>query len=252
MNSILSPFRAVQGKLPTKAELGNWPTQKFFSFLDFCNHFMILEKGGHRISITTEKIREMEKIMRGPTHPYQEFLFRINQFSTDPESTQRKFLYKHGAFMRNVLGYLKMNPAIITEEMRAIIEPNNRFNWCLRLTKLQMTRVGAEVIVPDTLDNVMYKKKQVQSPNADKMLIDSLIKVANVFDMIAGSIKKKDIESMTPSQKIMALSKLSFVHATARNFKPGSAVFQKINVFQAGKEELESALLDFSKVKDEQ
>lgn len=245
MSTELQPYAAITGTLPSRRELSEWNTRKFLLFLDFCELFMIRDGDDYKITITEDRLKHAERFLAVPHHAFQEFLWRVNQFSTDVNSTPRKFFYKHAAFMRQVLGYLKLNPAAITDEMRAIIEPNPRYNWCLKHTKVQTLRSGAEVVTADTLDNVSYQKQQVQAPNAEKMLVDAIIETTNLYSLIAKSVKKKDIEELKPMEKINALQKLSFVLSTAQKWKPTALVFKQLNVHSAGKDDLEKALLSF-------
>lgn len=252
MTSPLQPFAAIAGVLPSRRDLSEWNTRKFLLFLEFCELFMVREGDDFKISITEDRLKHAERFLAVPHHAFQEFLWRVNQFSTDVDSTPRKFFYKHAAFMRQVLGYLKLNPAAITDEMRSIIVPNPRYNWCLKHTKVQTLRSGAEVVVADTLDNVSHQKHQVQAPNAEKMLVDAIIETTNLYSLIAKSVTKNDIKELKPMEKISALQKLSFVLSTAQKWKPTALVFKQLNIHSAGKDDLEKAILNFAEEESQQ
>lgn len=242
-NPHLNPYRAVQGILPTKREIQNWPYDKFMDFLRFVDFWT----DGDVIKVTKEKREEMEKLaFETPHHPYQEFLWRIDHFLLNPEATSRKFYYKLAAMIRQVGGYLKANPGMVDEEMKKLIEGNPRLEWILKHFKVVETKIGAEVVMPDTTEEVGFQRGQSPVPKAEVTMMESLMKVASVFDMLASSIKPADIRGMEVKDKIQAMSKLSFIFTQAKSMKPNTAVFKQLNIYRASKEDLEKSLMDFA------
>jgi len=243
-NPHMNPYRAVQGILPTKREIQNWPHDKFMDFLGFVDFWVV----GDMIKVTEAKRTEMEKLaFETPHHPWQEFMWRIDHFLLNPEATSRKFYYKLAAMIRQVGTYLKQNPAMVTDDMKAIIEPNPRLKWILPQFKIIETKIGAETIVPDTQESVGFENKNVpMQVDAELSIMASMFKAANVFDMLVSSIKPSEIKSMEVKDRINAMSKLSFVFNQAKNMKPNARVFKQLNIFRAEKEDLEKALSDFT------
>lgn len=86
--------------------------------------------------------------------------------------------------------------------------------------------------------------KSIEEMSAKEVLVDSINKVARVYNLIAESITQTEIKSMSVRDKILALQKLSHIHEVAnKNIKGNSPTFQQINVFKAGREELEAAIM---------
>ena len=243
------PYSFIQGTLPRKRDVSEWKEEKFLEFFKLVQFFMV----GEMITITKEKCIELQNIIQDYHHPWAEMAYRINSFTYDKDYTTRNFYNRLTSTVRLVGMYLKQNPAAISEEMKKAIEPNPRLNWILKTYKTVETKVGIPITVPDTRETVGLTPHNTPAPKTPEVsLMESMLKTANVFDMIVGSIKKKDMEDMGIKDKINALSKLSFIWTAARNMKPQTAVFKQLNVYSAKKEDLEKSLLEFSQERDEE
>lgn len=243
MSKKLHKFRAVQGSLPRMSELYDWDERKTLAFLTWAASFLNEDKT--RFVFTEKTIKEAEKKLEEPTCPEQEFLYRINLFTTDLDATPRKFFYKFNTFLRNVLNYLKQNPAYVTDEMKSIMESSPRMAWALSHFKSVETKTGAEVVVRDTQETTGIKRTTVRQDTPEVRMLEGMFHVANIFEEIARSIKPKDIKTMSVKDKIGAISKLAFMFKVQQNFKPNSQVFQQINIYKAEKDDLEKAILDY-------
>lgn len=240
-----NPYRAVEGTLPRKRDVQLWSHDRLMDFFRFVTYFMdgdvVRPTGKNRGWLETEMAVH-------PTHPWAEFMWRINVFTRNRQGTDRKFYYRLSATMRLIGMYVKSNPALMTDEMRGLLGKNPRLNWIIPHFKAVKTRLGPEVVVPDTRMTVGFQKETTKALNPEVSYMESMLKAANVFDMIVTSIRKSEIAEMTVKDKVNALSKLSFVFSQARNMKPNSQVFKQINVYKASKEELETAIMDFNTV----
>lgn len=237
-----NPYRAVQGTLPRKREVQEWSHDRFTDFLAFVTFFVDKDI----IKVTKVKRQAVEEYLNIDYHPWQEFLYRINCPLDNPEATDRKFYYRLASMIRLVGGYLKQNPALVTEEMKEGIKDNPRLNWIIPHYKVVDTAIGAEVVVPATLDTTTFVKRTTSPLNAEVTFMETMLKTANLFDMIVSSIKPSEIRSMDIKEKIAALSKLSFIGTNLRQMKPTTQVFKQINIHKANKEDVEKAILDFA------
>lgn len=244
MSKKLHKFRAIQGSLPRMSELYDWDERKTLAFLNWAASFLNEDKT--RFVFTEATIKEAEKKLEQPTCPEQEFLYRINLFTTDLDATPRKFFYKFNTFLRNVLNYLKQNPVYITEEMKAVLESSPRMAWALSHFKTVETKVGSEVTVRDTNDVTQIARRTVKQDTPEVLMLEGMYAVANLFTELAKSIKPKDIKNMNARDKFTALAKLIPMFRVQQNFKPNSAVFQQFNIYKAEKDDLEKAILEYA------
>lgn len=234
-----SKWKIVQGKIPTKRELADWKPDHYIHFLRFCEHFIVQKEDGHLIvSVTKERWRSAEQILAMPDHPFQEFLYRINRFTFQPDASEKKFNFKFGSMMRFVLGYLRDNPILISDEMRKIIEPNEKLNWCLKTTTITQTPMGP-ILTPNEMGGSIAPLEQ--------RLMESVNKAINLFDLLTGSIDAEELKKMSVKDKLAAVARLAPFLNSAKNFKPGKQIFKQINIHTSDRETLESALLAVAK-----
>ena len=245
-------WRAVQGKNPTKRELVTWNEGQWICFLRFCELFIVKsdertkDGSGVSLKVTDAKWREVEGFLDMPDHPFQEFLYRIDKFTYDPTATRMKFFWKLASMVKFVLGYLKTNPSIVTTKMREIIEPNPRFNWCLVQTKIVETAVGA-IVVPDKEERVTNHPKNMDIVSYEQNLADAVTKTTNLLIRLVDSVKPEELEKMPVKDRLMAIGRMSYLFSVGKHFKINSKIFNNININAASREELENAMLDFSK-----
>lgn len=245
-------YRAVRGSLPARRDVAVWEEKKFLDLFDFINHFIEPNRGSVSVIVTKEKWAAAEKVLELPYHPWQELLYRIDRLTKDTRFNSGSIYIRIAALNRAVLGYLKNNPAAVTEDMRKVIEPNPRLNWCLRHFNDTTTKIGAEVVMPNNTDATGTHPVPIKTRSPDRIMLEGQMHVFNLFELIAGSIKAKDIKDMDARDKIAALQKLSFIFSVSSKFKANSQTFINLNVNAAKREDLEKALLDFGKHKDQE
>jgi hypothetical protein len=244
-------YRAVRGSLPSRRDVAEWDEKKFLDLFDFINLFIQPNRKSVSVIVTKEKWLAAEKVLDLPYHPWQELLYRIDRLTKDTRFNSGSCYIRIAALNRAVLGYLKNNPAAISDEMRKIIEPNPRLNWCLRVYTDTTTKIGADIVLPNTTDATGVYPKPIAVRSADKIMLEGQRHVFNLFELIASSIKPKDVKDMDVRDKIAALQKLSFIFNVASKFKANSQTFINLNVNAAKREDLEKALLDFGRHKEE-
>lgn len=237
----------IQGFLPRLTDIAKWDEQRFIDYIDFCEFFLDgPKKDTYRV--TQIKLNAMKKLIEDDYNPnWHEFAIRINKWEV------QGYMQKLLAFSRIVFGFLKRNPAFITETILKRIEENPRFNWCLVNFKIDKTRTGIEIIAPQTLDNAGNaggSKQIVSGREPERLFLDSAYKLMNIINTVASSIKPADIKKMKTTEKIKALRELSYVFTLTKGYKPNSQIFQQINVYSAGREDLEKAILDYAEPKD--
>jgi hypothetical protein len=245
-------YRAVRGHLPRRRDLAEWKEGQFLDYLLFVEHFCQVNPKTNDISVivTKEKWLQAEKTLDLPYHPWQEYLYRIDRLTKDTKFHAGSCYIRIAAFNRSVLGYLKNNPAAVTDKMRAAIEPNPRLNWCLKHFKVE-EHGGADIVMPETSDTTGKFVAPISQRSPDKVMLEGQLQVFNLFELIAKSIKASDIKDLDVRDKISALQKLSFIFNVSAKFKANSQTFINLNVNAAKREDLEKTLLDYAKHKEE-
>jgi hypothetical protein len=244
-------YRAVRGALPRRREVAEWKEQQFLDFINFIEHFCEPKRGTLSVIVTKAKWEAAEKTLDLPYHPWQEILYRIDRLTKDTRFNAGSIYIRIAAYNRAVLGYLKNNPAAVTDEMRKKIEPNPRLNWCLKQFTDTTTKIGTDIVLPHTTDATGSYPKPIAHRSGEKMMLEGQMRVFNLFEIIAGSIKAKEVKELDVRDKISALQKLSFIFNAAKSFKANSQTFINLNVNAAKREDLEKALLDFGKHKEQ-
>lgn len=242
-------YRFVKDTLLRTFDVQTWEEEKFLAFLSFLDSFYEVVYGKGKLAVTVVKIQLLEqKLSEFPDNPTAEFMWRVNRWSEPFDGdVHKKFYIRVANMMRIVFGYLKQNPAVITDAIKEHCKGKIQYEWILTNTRIVTTKMGATVVEHDPTGFTGNSMQAAGYANADKVMLDSILKVANVYDMIASGITKKDIEKLNVKDKINALQKLSFIHTVTKNFKPNNNTFKQINIYKAGAQELEAALLDFTK-----
>lgn len=242
-------YRIVKGILLKNADVQAWDETKFVSFFDFLDRFYVVLNGKGKLNVTLEKIQFCEQqLTEEPEGSFAEFMWRIDRW-TEPfdGSIHKSFYIRTANLMKIVFLYLKNHPELITDAIKEHCKGKVQYEWILSNTRVVTTKMGAEVVEHSHGGYEGNVPIRAGYADADARMIDSILKVANVYDMIASGITKKDIEKLNVKEKINALQKLSFIHTVTKNFKPNNNTFKQINIYKAGKDELEAALLDFTK-----
>lgn len=231
------PNRAVKGKSLNYAELSDWTPEKFISFFDFISFISVYTK---EASITPEVLTQIQN------HPNKEFLARFdipfNEYA--PQIIARRIRDVVMQLSSIVGRFLKENPGLMTESMLEVTNRIPRFKSLSAHFKVVQTDTGAIVIEPNNA--VEYIPQAVKSANAEVGLMEVVLKTTNVINIILDSINPRDIKSMETKDKIAALQKLSFIFTHSKQVKGNTNTFNKINIVNASKDDLEKAVMEFT------
>lgn len=228
-------YRSVKGKFFTQRELASFSPERYVTFLRFCEQFMVPSEEGPKYSNNKELWLKSEGVLQMPDHPFQEFLWRINFFSTDPNSSYRKFFAKLLTLMNTTLKFIQRNPSVVSDEMRKIMEMYPRFSWALTQT----------AIVPTPAGDVVVQKNGVAP--YEQQLAEAAIKTTNLLTRLVDSISEKDIIKLSPRDKLIAIGRLGYLFTIAKNIKPNKQIFNQINIHGQSREDIEKSLLALTK-----
>ncbi len=246
----MNPWKAVIGKLPTQTQMLDFTADRWFSLLQFIEFFIEFKdrKGNSRVedrfTVTAAKIAEMEKYLESPGHPFQEWMYRIDIWSDD---NHKAFYYKFINLARIALSYLKRHPSSITPPMEELMQKYpNRMGRALLQYKVVDTGNG-EVVSRDKMMTEGNGNKQTPTTmqSVQVKMMNSLVKLADLYEDLSGSISKSELKDMETKDKLNALSKLSFIFGMAQK-KVGPSHFTQINLNGSTKD-VEKAMLDYVK-----
>lgn len=241
------PHRLIRGRNLTFDTIKEWPSKKF---MDFFNFFMFcaVKRPGTSVELPMEKILKLEQ-----TPDWEEFIIRFNVPLRDyPQNViETQYNKKMRANVNLVGRFLKAYPAFVDPSLKEFIDQYPKLHFITKHFKVEETKSGAIVILPDTtvIDDPLSVKDNlpaVKMKESEISLMESMLKVASVFDMIVSSIDVKQIKSMDVKTKIASLQKLSFVYTQSRNMKPNSTVFKQLNINTTKAVDLEKAVLAFA------
>jgi hypothetical protein len=250
-------FRLVEGQNIKVRELPDWSEDKMLAFIKFFQFFINPETDKMRVN--QERIEEFE--IRSEVEPYfMEWRARIgldlDKIKKMPiqqkMTTLNQYKMRVMTMQRNVLGWLKNNPHMITLEMRDMMCRTERMSWALKDYKIEETLIGAPIVVPDNrettdpeLANVDAKRTNLTIPELNYQR--SITQLAAIAADLTKGLKKKDLDKMTAKDRIKSAIDITNALAKAMSaHKPQQQVFKQLVIHKAGVEDLEKAMLDYN------
>lgn len=207
---------------------------EIFNILDFC-----YDKETHKYKVTRETILALEQYQDN-SELLRDILKRINRYSTDEDFNPKSFYMRMNTILRVLKLGINKQPDLLSPLTVSRVRLKPEYKW----VDVLYDGNGAprqNILIPET--HVMPVESPINQAQAD--MASALTQVANVYTMIAGSITYEEIQKLKTMDKINALKSLSYIHSSVGKFR-GSMKFTKINITKGNKEELESAMLDFS------
>lgn len=241
----MNRFRAVTNTLPRRYDISQWNEDRFLQFFELVNAFT--EEG--TIKIKSEVLLAQEQKALSGTYPFLEEMFhRMNQFTTDPNATPRKFYMRFTNVVRNVGEYIKLNPSKVTDPMRAIIEPNPRMAWMLNHYKIKETKMGIKVVDTDNLETVdRGNTSRVANPKDPQLqILESMLELTDALKHLTKGITQKDIKKLSVKDRITLSSRIIELVSKGKSYKPNIGTFKQIVIHKADRDDLEKAILDMN------
>ena len=234
----MNPYELIAGRQYKHAEYRNLTPERWMLLLRFFELFLVKQPIAENPNEFIEEFRvnqiELEKYESNDD--YKELFYR-NNGGSDSKSTN-----KMRSFCLNALAFLKKNPGMVTEEMRAFITIRHPklWGWCLKQYDTVMTP-GGEIVVRD--ETTPQPITNPTLPSVQAKMMSSLVKLADIYDTLAGSVSSHDYKSLSAVEKFKALKDLSFIFSTAaKKVTPNS--FTQINISTTSIKEAEAAMLD--------
>lgn len=239
--------KKIQGHLPTKREIIDWPESKLMAFLQFIQFFS--PDGVFKVTIETIAAAEG---LAGEQPWWDEFMRRIDVMPGVEDGTVKKFYFRFLALTRVPLGWLKENPHVVTEKMFEIMDKNPRMQWASRNFKMVETEMGAQIVMMDQDELTDPGRKNatgdhIQVKNPIALFEEAKLNMLTALTALSKSIPAAELKAMTVKDRLAAFDKLMNTASKIMGQKaPNSVVFQQINVNKAGRDELERVALGYA------
>ena len=248
--SILNKYQAIQGEIPRQYDISNWTEKQFLLLFGMVKYLIVTSKTGKdTITINNVSWHAAEEKYLDGQHPFEEeMMYRIGHFTSDPAFHGRKCFFKFRTLITMVGNYLKKNPAAITEDMAVVINSTERLSWITKHYKEIQTKIGGTAVVPDTRNTTDASEilPTAAPKNLEVRFLEAKLTLINTLEIMLGSINKKDLKDLPTKDKLTLGLKILDELQNASKSKNISTTFNKINVYQSGREDLERGLLEAS------
>ncbi len=240
----MNPFKIIEGKYPAYSDLRDWSEDHWMTFLKFMEFFIVSYENSEKWSINSNNIKEMEAHLEIDNHPFHEFIWRMGQWKD--KTTPIKYRFKINGMALHCLTYLKKHPALVSDNMKEIISRHpQRMAWCLNQFKVVNTLNGEtvrrDVVVQDNMGT-----KQISMPSIQAKMMTSIVKIADIVEMLGNSISASELKSMDTKDKLNQIAKLMPILTTLGKAKVAPTHFTQINLNGSTKD-IEEQMLNFKK-----
>lgn len=225
---------SIEGVMIREIDISKWNDLEFKEYFIFAEFFYKQGK-----IIATEETAQAAYQYAEASAFIGEMLTRINRpIIAGEEWNRRQFYMRLNSTLRTVNMYMKKHPEML---LQSIVIENRMKTHCQWMNDLY----DAEGNVKKVEEAPPMNLSVVEGVQPASVLLEAMQRVANVYNALANSITEADIKKLDVKDRISALQKLSYIHTSAKKFKP-NLKFTKINIKTGSKEELEEALLDFN------
>lgn len=232
IKGLKNKHKDLVGQTIRKTHLAQWDEQHFLEFFAMIHHFCPRgEWMWNDLSIKTFCQQAVDRPL------WEEWMWRYEmQKEQKPKAVANKIMG-----LLPVLGtYIQGNPHLISPRMREVMKGNAKLERYTEPFKVIQNEIGADIVVPNTEDGNMFTLPEVQYHKA-------LLKMSSLANALVESIKVEDLKKMSPEERIkVALSIINMMNRVQGGQKPNIAIFKQLIVNNAGREELEKAMLAYN------
>jgi len=144
------------------------------------------------------------------------------------------------ALLPQIGTYLQSNPHTITPRMRELMKGHVKLTKYTEPFKVIQNEIGAQIVVPNTDEGQVLTLPEVQYHKA-------MLKVAAIANDLIEGITKDDLKKLTPDERIkLSLQIISLMSRVQGGQKPNIQIFKQLVVNQAGRDELEKAMVAYN------
>lgn len=228
-------FKKYAGVGLKKHDLENWTDAHFIAWFQLIHHFTINKK----LTFNEATLQAFRQKAREENDFWNEWMHRVKAHERDYEMSAISGRVLN--MNRTIGSYLQNNPHLVTTQMKGMMEASAYLEKYAKPFTTEKTGIGAEVVKPNTDELDRFTMPEIKYHEA-------MLKMSNIADEMLQSISKKDIKSMTPKDRItLANTLLQTMSKVQNGYKPNTQVFKQLVVNQAGRQDLEAAMLEYTK-----
>lgn len=233
MKESKNKYKDVAGQTLRKNHLPQWDEQHFLEFFRLVHHFC--PQGEWLFNDLAFKTF----CQQSDSHPlWEEWMWRfeINNEKAKVKSISGKIM----AFIPSLGLFLQGNPHVISPRMREIMKANVKLAKYTEPFKIITNEIGAEIVVPNTDDGAMFTMPEVQYHNA-------ILKLTALANALVADLTTVDMKKMSPDDRItLSLKIVNLMSRISGGQKPNIAVFKQLIINNAGRDELEKAMVAYN------
>lgn len=233
VKGLKNKHKDIVGQSLRKNHLPQWDEQHFLEFFALIHHFC--PKGEWMFNDLACKTFCQQSENR-PL--WEEWMWR---FEINKEGVNLKAVSGRISGFLPLLGtYLQSNPHVITKRMREVMKGNPKLEKYTEPFKVIQNNIGAQVIQPNTDEGHVLELPEVQYHKA-------LLTMAALANDLTEGITKDMIKKMSPDERIsLSLKIISLMSRVQGGQKPNIQIFKQLVVNNAGRDELEKAMLAYT------
>lgn len=230
---VKNKHKDIVGQSLRKNHLPQWDEQHFLEFFALIHHFC--PKGEWMWNDLAVKTF----CQQAESRPlWEEWMWRyeINKEGISLLSLGGKI----SGFMPVLGTYIQGNPHVITQRMREIMKAHPKLEKYTEPFKVTQNAIGAEMVVPNTDEGQSFTLPEVQYHKA-------LLTIASLANDLIAGLTKDDIKKMSSDDRIsLALKIVGLMSRVQGGQKPNIAIFKQLVVNNAGRDELEKAMVAYT------
>lgn len=228
-------YRAVRGQSLTIRDIKEWSEEQHLEFIRLIHFFTV----DGSITFTDVGVKSFQQ--HALERPFWEQLLWRWELNGD-DYDLKAFRSRLFSTITRIGKYLQENSFIITPEMRGMMKANKYLEKYTEPFVVKELEGGGELVVPND-DNGLNKfsMPEVQYNKA-------LLKMASVANNLLEGIKLDDLKKMPVKERIELANKLVVTMSRLQGgHKPNVAIMKNLIINQAGRSDLEAAMMNFAK-----
>lgn len=227
-------YRPLRGKSFRKQDLKDWTEHMFTEYFRLV-HFFTVEG---EIKFTDLAVKSFQQ--HAPEHPlWEELMWRweANDEVGNLRQFQNRFLY----LTRTIGQYLQENNYLISKEMKGMMTANKYLEKYTEPFTVKTTETGIDVVTPNTDDLNDFTLPEVQYHKA-------IMNLSSLAKNLLEGIKADDIKKLPLKDRVELANKIiNTISKIQGGHKPNTQVFKQLVIQNAGREELERAMVEMAK-----
>ena len=229
---MVKDFKKYSGVSLKKTDIANWTDAHFVAWFQLIHHFTIEKK------LTFNEVTLQAFRQKAREHDlWNEWMHRAEAHVRDYDIG--KIAGRVNNMNRVIGSYIQSNPHVITTQMKGMMEASPYLEKYAQPFTTEKTDIGASIVKPNTDELDKFTMPEIKYHEA-------MLKMSNIADELLSTITKKEIKTMSPKDRLTLANTLIQTMSKVQNgYKPNTQIFKQLVVHQAGREDLERALMDY-------